>query len=297
VEQGRGRLRTRAEDLPLIFAGITDPITRPLAAALEWLHTSIGLPWAWAIIALTILVRIVIVPLTVKQIRSMQHLQRHAPELKALQQKYKGDRQRLNEEVMRFYRENKINPAASCLPILVQIPIFISLFFVLKDFEKNIFPEYQAAGETVADLAWLNVVPNITDNINTHWSGWLLLVIYVASQTASTFFMSTTMDPKQRWIFLALPFVFVFFIINFPMGLMLYWVTTNLWTVGQGLVTRRLVPKPAPPPKRTSRTPPREAVATGDGGGVAEAVQPSRANPGQQRVRRRKKKKGPRSRR
>ncbi|MGH3032212.1 MAG: hypothetical protein ACRDNE_15905, partial [Gaiellaceae bacterium] len=100
-----------------------------------------------------------------------------------------------------------------------------------------------------------------------------------------------------------LPFVFVYFIVAppvgvsfFPMGLMLYWVTTNLWTVGQGIVTRRLVPKPEPPPKRTSKTPPREAPAAGDGA-AAKAVQPSRAGqPGHQRVRRRKKK-GPRSRR
>jgi YidC/Oxa1 family membrane protein insertase len=280
----------------MIFGGVLSPIEDPLTAILEWLHASGGLTWAWSIIALTIMVRIVIVPLTVKQIRSMQHLQVHAPQLKAIQQKYKNDKQRMNEEVMKFYRENKINPAASCLPIILQIPIFIALFFVLRGFEDEVFPEYQQKGETIADLGWLNIVPNITDTINSHWSGWLLLVIYIASQVASTLFMATTMDKRQRAIFLALPFVFAFFIVNFPMGLMLYWVTTNLWTVGQGLVTRRLVPKPAPPPKRTSRTPPREPEPAADGA-AAKAVQPSRASqPGQQRVRRRKKK-GPRSRR
>jgi len=279
----------------VIFAGITDPIQRPLAALLEWLHTTIGLPWAWAIIALTIIVRIVIVPLTVKQIRSMQHLQAHAPELKALQQKYKNDKKRQQEEVMRFYRENKINPFASCLPILLQIPVFISLFFVLNNFDNDIFPEYQAQGETISDLGWLGIVPSITDNISTHWSGYMLLVIYIASQVASTLFMATTMNKQQRYIFIALPFVFAFFIVNFPMGLMLYWVTTNLWTVGQGLVTRRLVPKPEPPPKRTSRTPPRTPAPSGDGATV-ERAQEARPAAGQQRVRRRKKK-GPRSRR
>jgi YidC/Oxa1 family membrane protein insertase len=279
----------------VIFAGITDPIQRPLAALLEWLHTSIGLPWAWAIIGLTIIVRIVIVPLTVKQIRSMQHLQAHAPELKALQQKYKNDKKRQQEEVMRFYRENKINPFASCLPILLQIPVFISLFFVLNNFDNDIFPEYQAKGETTSDLGWLGIVPSITDNINTHWSGWVLLVIYIASQVSSTLFMATTLNKQQRYIFIALPFFFAFFIVNFPMGLMLYWVTTNLWTVGQGLVTRSLVPKPEPPPKRSSRTPPREAPASGDGA-PAERGKETRPAAGQQRVRRRKKK-GPRSRR
>jgi YidC/Oxa1 family membrane protein insertase len=279
----------------MLVAGITDPIQRPLTAVLEWLHTTLGLSWAWAIIALTLLVRFVIVPLTVKQIRSMQKLQQHAPELKAIQAKYKNrksrqDRQRMNEEIMAFYRENKVNPAASCLPILVQIPVFISLFFVLKGLEKDIVN----AKYPGSDLGWLNVVPDITENVNAHWSGWLLLVIYVASQLASIISMPTT-DPRQRYIFVALPFIFIPFILTFPVGLMLYWATTNLWTVGQGIVTRRLVPRKVPQqPKRTSRTPPKEEPA--EDGAVGKTVQPSRATPSQQRVRRRKKK-GPRSRR
>jgi YidC/Oxa1 family membrane protein insertase len=281
----------------VILLAITNPL-RPIEDlmrnALEWIHSTLGLPWAWAIIALTLIVRIIIVPLTVKQIRSMQHLQAHAPELKALQQKYKGDKQRMNEEVMKFYRENKINPAASCLPILVQIPVFISLYYVLRNFEKTTLTNYPGS-----DLGWLGIVPNITDNITDHWSGWLLLAIYVVSQVASTFFMSTTMDPRQRWIFMALPLVFVLFIVNasFPVGLLLYWVTTNLWTVGQGLVTRRLMPKPQAPAKRSSRTPPKEVAAADGATAVGNAAQPSRAGtPGQQRVKRRKKK-GPRTRR
>src|SRR6187549_3573694 len=116
------------------LANILSPIENFLGDILEWLHTAIGLTWAWAIIVLTVGVRIVILPLTIKQIRSMQRLQQYAPELKALQQKYKNDKQRMNEEVMKFYREHKVNPAASCLPILPQIPIFISLFWVLRDF-------------------------------------------------------------------------------------------------------------------------------------------------------------------
>jgi YidC/Oxa1 family membrane protein insertase len=277
------------------LAGLLSPIERLLTAVLEWFHSAIGLPWAWAIIALTVAVRIILVPLTVKQILSMQHLQQHAPELKAIQQRYKNNKQKMNEEVMKFYRENKINPAASCLPILVQIPIFIALYFVLRDFETEVFPQYPAS-----DLGWLNIVPSITESITSHWSGWLLVAIYVVSQLASIISMPMT-DPRQRWIFLALPFVFIIFIINtdFPVGLLLYWVTTNLWTVGQGLVTRRMFPKPEPPPKRSSRTAPREREPVGaadDGSEVATAVQPARSSSGQQRVRRRKKK-GPRSRR
>jgi YidC/Oxa1 family membrane protein insertase len=278
----------------VIPLAILEPIEKPLTWLLEWLHSAIGLPWAWAIIVLTLFVRIALVPLTVKQIRSMQHLQQHAPELKAIQQKYKGDRQRMNEEVMKFYRENQINPAASCLPILVQIPIFISLYYVLRDFERDVFPKYPGS-----DLGWLNVVPNITDNITDHWSGWLLVTIYVASQLGSIIFTPMP-DPRQKWIMLALPFIFILFIINatFPVGLLLYWVTTNLWTVGQGIITRRMFPKPEPPPKRSSRTPPKApSEPAGDGSAAGKAAQPARSGgSGQQRVRRRKKK-GPRSRR
>jgi YidC/Oxa1 family membrane protein insertase len=275
--------------------GILTPIENVLTDLLEWLHSSVGLTWAWAIIVLTLIVRVVILPLTIKQLRSMQRLQMHAPELKAIQQKYKHDKQKMNEEVMKFYRENKVNPLASCFPILLQLPIFFALFFVLRDFEDEVFPSYPES-----DLGWLGLVPNITENISTHWSGWLLLVVYVGSQLASTYFMSTTMDSRQRYIFFALPFLFIFFVINFPIGLMLYWSTTNLWTVGQGLVTRRLVPKPEPPPKRTSRTPPKEApapaaAAEAPDGGQQPAAKPAAS--GQQRVRRRKKKKGSRARR
>jgi len=242
----------------VIVPSVLTPIEDVLTAVLEWLHGTAGLPWAWAIVALTIIVRMLLVPLTVRQIHSMQALQAHAPQMKEIQRKYKGDRQRQNEELMKFYRENKINPAASCLPMLAQFPIFIALYFVLRDFREEIYVNFPKTS-----LAWLDVVPDITANIADHWSGYFLIAIYVASQVASTYFMSTTMDKTQRILFMVLPLGFVFFILSgqvkFPVGLLIYWVTTNLWTVGQGLVTRQLVPRTAPPtlPKRSSRTPAR----------------------------------------
>jgi YidC/Oxa1 family membrane protein insertase len=274
----------------MILAGVLSPIEDTLTAVLEWLHSTGNLPWGIAIVVLTLMVRVVIVPLTIKQIKSMQKLQVVAPELKALQQKYKHDKQRQQQEIMNFYRENKVNPAASCLPIVLQIPVFIALFFVLRGFEGEVWrPKYPGT-----DLSFLEVVPNITDPINAHWSGYLLLVLYVASQVVSTQLMAATMDRTQRIIFMALPFVFIPFILTFPTGLLLYWVTTNLWTIGQGAVTRRLMPKPAPPPKRSSRTPPREQrEETGDGA----APQPAAKTGSQQRRVRRRKKRGPQARR
>src|SRR5207237_7985740 len=108
-----------------------------LRHVLEWLHSSVGLPWAWSIVALTVIVRMLLVPLTVKQIHSMQSLQRHAPQMKEIQKKYKGDKAKQNEELMKFYKENQINPAASCLPMLAQFPVFIALYYSLRAFSKE----------------------------------------------------------------------------------------------------------------------------------------------------------------
>jgi YidC/Oxa1 family membrane protein insertase len=276
---------------PLV-AGILSPVENVLRHVLDWLgpHGTIGLPWAWSIVALTVIVRIVILPLTVRQIHSMQSLQRHAPEMKEIQRKFKHDKQKQQEELMRFYRENKINPAASCLPIILQIPVFLALYFVLKDFEK----ELAHSGD---NLDWLGLI-NITDKASVGW-GPLLLVIYVGSQFASTYFMSTAMDKTQRTLMLLLPFFIVPFVVNFKAGLVLYWATTNLWTVGQGLITRRLVPRTAVSlPKRTSRTPRREDSSGRDGAKEpAAAPKPSAATPAKAAAPRRVKKKKGRARR
>jgi YidC/Oxa1 family membrane protein insertase len=238
----------------MILLSPLTPIEDLLRNVLDWLHGTAGLPWAWSIVALTVIVRLLLVPLTVRQIHSMQNLQRHAPQMKEIQKKYKTDKKKQQEELMKFYRENQINPAASCLPLLAQFPVFIALYFVLREFSKH---------PPGGDLSWLghNFVPDITAHANAHWSGYLLLAIYVVSQLVSTMLMSSTMEKSQRIMLMVLPVVFVTFLLNFPVGLVIYWVTTNLWTVGQGLITRRLMPKPAVPEKRSSRTPPKEGEA------------------------------------
>jgi len=269
----------------VILASPLTPLEDVLRSVLEWLgpHGAIGLPWAWSIVALTLMVRILLVPLTVKQIHSMQAMQAHMPEMKAIQQRYKDDKQKRNEELMKFYRENNVNPAAPCLPILFQFPVFIALYLVLKH-SSDLIHE----GDTVS---WLHFVPDITQHANAHWSGYLLLVIYVASQLASTYFMSATMDRNQRVLMMVLPVAFVPVLVNFPVGLVLYWVTTNLWTVGQGVVTRSLVPKKAPPPKRSSRTPPKSEPPASDGAAGKEPPSPERPAPPAppKRVKRKKK--------
>jgi YidC/Oxa1 family membrane protein insertase len=267
----------------VIVAGVLTPIENALAWLLEHLHDSIGLSWGWSIIGLTVIVRVALVPLMVKQIHSTQAMQVHMPEMKAIQQKYKGDRQRLNEELMKFYKENSINPAAPCLPLVLQIPIFFALYFVLRNFTKHVTA-------TPHELGWL-IVPNITHKITSHWSGAILLVVYVVSQVASGYFASASAQRSQRILLMVLPVFFVPVITRFPVGLLMYWMTTNLWTVGQGIITRQMVPKPQPPPKRSSRTPPKDgaaphaAAAESASGAAAAPARPSQPR----RVKRKKK--------
>ena len=228
-------------------------VFQPLIDFFKWIllrfHDDIGLGWGLSIIAMTVVVRACLLPLTFKQFKSMQSLASHAPEMKKLQDRYKHDKERLNQEMMKFYRENKINPFASCLPLVAQLPVFLSLFYMLrKDLRHEVCPEINAPNipnpkpcGSGGDAGFL-FIPDLT---NKATGGVLiaLIVLYVGSQLLSTLLMSTTTDRTQRMIFLALPFLFVAFIINFPAGLLVYWITTNLWTiVQQAIIRKRLGP-------------------------------------------------------
>src|ERR1700757_3935951 len=119
----------------MLFAiPIISQLEEVMKHVLNFFHTSFGLPWAWAIVATTVLVRMILVPLTIRQIHSMQNLQKFAPQMKEIQKKHKQ-----NEELINFSRENNINPAPSCLPMLLQLPVFIALYYTLKHFDSN-FP-------------------------------------------------------------------------------------------------------------------------------------------------------------
>jgi YidC/Oxa1 family membrane protein insertase len=233
------------------IANIFQPLIDALESVMLFFHDNIGFGWGFSIIFLTIVVRAALIPLTWKQIRSMQAMQRVAPQLKELQAKFKDDKQRLQQETMKFYQENKINPFASCLPLALQMPVFISLFYMLrKDLRHDICPDInppsvpnpKPCGSTEASQFFF--IPDITDKA-TGGVLVVLIVMYVGSQLLSSIFMSTTADRNQRLIMMGLPFFFVPFVIRFPAGLLVYWITTNLWTVGQGVVIRRFAPHPA----------------------------------------------------
>jgi YidC/Oxa1 family membrane protein insertase len=277
---------------------VLSPLIEFFEAILLFFHDSIGLAWGWSIVALTVLVRAALLPLTLKQFKSMQNMVRFQPEIKRLQEKYKNDRERLNQEMMKFYRENKVNPFASCLPLVAQLPVFLALFYMLQDdLRLDICPDINPAGTTNpqpcgdgGEASFL-FIPDLTDKAT---GGVLvaLIVLYVGSQLLSTILMSTATDRTQRIIFLALPFVFVIFVINFPAGLLVYWITTNLWTiVQQAIVRKRLGPmrppsedapmsimdrmlhrNAAPPPSSSSSgSPNSSAGSSGDGKAPPEA--------------------------
>jgi YidC/Oxa1 family membrane protein insertase len=254
--------------MPFVFANVLQPLINVFEQVLLFFHDHVGLGWGMSIIAMTVTVRAFLVPLTLKQFKSMQAMQRLAPEIKALQAKYKDDKQRLNQETMKFYQENQVNPFSSCLPLVLQMPVFISLFYMLrKDLKVDICPEIVHSGKSLASTACNSIqpgsgkflfIPDLTDKA-TGGVLVVLIVLYIGSQLLSSVLMSMTADKNQRMIMIALPFVFTVFIINFPAGLLVYWITTNLWTVAQQYIVRRMVGTPPPPVPVT---------AGGSGGGL-----------------------------
>src|SRR6202050_2708031 len=146
----------------LIPANIFQPLIAVFEAVLKFFHNSLGVPWGWAIVLLTICVRACLIPLTVKQISSMARMQGLQPEMKAIQAKYKEDKQRQQQEMMKFYKENNVNPLGSCLPLVAQLPVFISLFYMLRqslraDICPTVEPGYNATLHKVTSLAHTKV--------------------------------------------------------------------------------------------------------------------------------------------
>ncbi|HTU30783.1 MAG TPA: YidC/Oxa1 family membrane protein insertase [Solirubrobacteraceae bacterium] len=276
----------------LVTANIFQPLIDVFQSVLTAFH-SIGLTWGWSIVLLTVAVRAVLVPLTFRQIKGMVRMQALQPQMKEIQQKYKEDKPRQQQEIMNFYKENNVNPLASCLPMVLQLPVFISLYYMLREsLRKDICPglqhSFQVKYAAAHHLTSVAKAAGQTTACGSHGgSGFLfihdltakatgieliiLIVLYIGSQISSTLVMSasSTMDPTQRKIMLFMPLIFVLFVIRFPAGLMLYWITTNLWTVAQQYAVRRYIG-------------PTVAVAGGgsvDGGDGGTAVKPASGRP------------------
>ena len=266
--------------MPVPFANILQPLIDPLHEVLVFFHGIVG-SWGLSIILLTVSVRLVLLPLTLKQVKSMQRLQLLAPELRKIQERYRHDKQRQQQEMMRFYQEHRVNPLASCLPLLLQLPFFIALFYMLQsDLRLEICgqnkvacadasaAQFASAGSTPGAESFL-FIPDLTGRA-TGAVLVVLILIYVGSQVASGLLSTASMDRNQRLLMLALPVVFVFFIVNFPAGLLVYWITTNLWTIVQQLIVRKTVGLPQRP--RADAAPAgAAALSAGRGGRVRPA--------------------------
>ncbi|MEA3330662.1 MAG: membrane protein insertase YidC [Campylobacterota bacterium] len=197
--------------------------SKPLFQLLYWLHGIFG-NWGWSIIALTIIIRIVLYPLTYKGMMSMQKIKELSPKMKELKEKYKGDPQRMNAATMDLYKKNNANPLGGCLPMLMQIPVFFAIYRVLLN-----AVELQGAPWLlwVTDLSLMDdfyVLPILMG----------LSMFYQQKLTPNTF-----SDPMQEKIMKFLPVIFTFFFITFPSGLVLYWFVNNLFSIGQQFIVNQ----------------------------------------------------------
>ncbi len=224
-------------------------------------HDTLHLGWGPAIVALVFVVRMAILPISMKQIRSMRAMQELQPQLKQIQNKYKDDKQAQQQAMMKFYQENEINPLASCLPLLLQIPVFISLYYMLK---STSFQDDVAASPPEG---WL-FIPSLIEPPEGAVAA-VLVVLFIVTQLASGLAMTVRgqgMEGPQKYIIYGLPFLFAPFVLQFEAALSVYWISTNLWTLGQQQVVHQLLgpvkkpteeelqaAKPPPPPPRKKK--------------------------------------------
>ncbi|HLN75795.1 MAG TPA: membrane protein insertase YidC [Nocardioidaceae bacterium] len=224
-----------------------------------------GWAWALAIVGLTLVIRTALIPLFVKQIKSSRNMQLLQPKVKELQKKYGHDRERLAQETMALYKETGTNPFASCLPILLQMPIFLALFRLLSnaanDIPKGALTQQQAEQFSQAQLFGAHLADTFVKAPEGALSVRILAAVLVIAMTATTFLtqrqlmsknmpadaMSGPYAQQQKMLLYVLPVVFAVGGIAFPIGVLIYWTTSNLWTMGQQFYVIRNNPAPGTP--------------------------------------------------
>ncbi|MGW8377763.1 membrane protein insertase YidC [Streptomyces sp. ODS28] len=257
-----------------------DTILSPLYTAVSWIivqfHTLFSLVfdansgWAWglSIFFLVVLIRICLIPLFVKQIKSTRNMQALQPKMKAIQERYKSDKQRQSEEMMKLYKETGTNPLSSCLPILAQSPFFIALFRVLSHIAEQkpvgVLTQDQVNSAREAKIFGAPIAAKFMDNASTlHELGATLTdvrvvtVIMIIIMSASQFItqrqlmtkntdmtVKTPFMQQQKMLMYVFPVMFAVFGINFPVGVLVYWLTTNVWTFGQQMYVIKRNPTP-----------------------------------------------------
>jgi len=255
-----------------------DSIFNPLYIAVSWVIMTIhdllspifnkdsGVTWALSIMGLVIIIRIILIPLFVKQIKSQRALTALQPHMKEIQKKYKDDRQKQSEEMMKLYKEHKTNPLASCFPILAQAPIFFALFTVLNGIgadpivTRGVLTQADGASAAKAEFFGAPISETfMSSNITTVKIVTAALIIFMSATTFTTqrqlmtkgmpkMDSSNNMMLKQQKVMLyAFPLIFAFSGVHFPVGVLIYWSTTNLWTWGQQFYVIKRNPTPGSP--------------------------------------------------
>jgi len=246
------------------FSRLFDPIVNVLGRVLLYFHEGpLGAPWWVSIALLTVVVRSVLFPLTVKQVKNMRAMQDLRPEMEKIRAQFPNNRQRQQEEMMKLYRDRKVNPLGGCLPILVQMPVFIGIFYVIREF----------GGYTIGDRTIPPTEPTFHEggimwfqNLSNPDPTYLLPIISAVTMLAATEITAKNIDPQQRWLMRLLPIGITVFLINFPAGLFVYWITSNVVTLVQNYVIYHHGPGRRPPGFEPSSIFPRLGGA-GDGGG------------------------------
>jgi YidC/Oxa1 family membrane protein insertase len=228
---------------PILLANIFQPFIDLAESIIKFFQDQVGLSWGLAIIALTFTVRLAVLPLSLRGIKSMRRMQLLAPQLKEVQERYKDDRERQQREMLKLYQEHGANPLSSCLPFILQIPFFIAIYSLLRgDSFKN---DVISSGASQGFLFVKSVIesPQGAEKV-------ILIVLFIIT-TALSFLYTTattaTTSGAQKYMFLAFPLIFAPVIASQPAGLGVYWIATNVWSLGQQVVVQRLIPAPPPP--------------------------------------------------
>jgi YidC/Oxa1 family membrane protein insertase len=221
----QARLEQLAEGLKLtVDYGWLTFLSAPLFWLLQAIHDWVG-NWGWAIIILTIIIKLVFHPLSAASYKSMAHMRRVQPKLQALKERYGDDRQKLNQAMMELYKTEKINPLGGCLPILIQIPVFIALYWVLLESVEL---------RQAPFILWLN-------DLSSADPYFVLPVLMGVTMLAQQWLNPQPLDPLQKKIMMMLPIMFTVFFVFFPAGLVLYWVVQNILSIAQQWwITRRI---------------------------------------------------------
>jgi YidC/Oxa1 family membrane protein insertase len=219
------RLDTVAEGLELtVDYGWLTIISKPLFIALSWIHSVVG-NWGWSIVLLTLVIKAVFFKLSETSYRSMARMRKLQPRMQQLKERYGDDKQRMNQELMQMYKEEKVNPLGGCLPILVQIPVFIGLYWMLLESVE------------LRQAPWILWI----DDLSTPDPYFVLPILMGVTMLLQQRLNPAPMDPIQQKVLMVLPVVFTVFFLFFPAGLVLYWVTNNTLSIAQQwVITRRI---------------------------------------------------------